>query len=86
MWEKIHAYNKAQGFADMSDRAVRKIYMERLAKDKSLAKTVDKWEQFGWTEHEHLRHERNGKATRWGIRGAFIGLALLGISLPEAEV
>lgn len=85
MWQDIHSYADKQGLNDMSDRAVKKLYLERLATDKQLRKTVDLWEEYGWNEHEHVQHERNSTATRWGLRGAFIGLALLGIQMPDGE-
>ena len=83
MWADILAYYKKQGLDKMSNRAIKKLYMERLASDQDLRKTVDLWEQFGWTEHEHVRHERNSTATRWGVRAAFLGLAFLGVQLPS---
>ncbi len=86
IWSDVLRYYKQNGLDKMSNRAIKKLYIEKLATDPDLRKTVDLWEQFGWTEHEHSRHERNSTATRWGVRAAFFGLACLGLSLPEAEV
>ena len=68
----------------MSNRAINKIYSEALAKDKKLRKNVDRWERFGWTEYEHRRAEKVKKVVGVGRVAVFVGLAFMGISMPEA--
>lgn len=84
MWNYIGAYYTRMGFQHYSDKKIKDIYREALTTGKAVRKTVDLWDQYGWTEYENRRDGRRRAAKQWGMPIVALGAACLGISLPQA--